>query len=418
MTTVNLALHLQALILMIIVLYGNYLIFKAVRTPNKWFMALAFLNIVMLAAESLFYYGQLCGWNSAFLGVAECIYHISHFSFLCVFVFFQAGFVRRQKAVHFIYGPVSITICSLSAFLLCICTVNAYIYHFGPDQQSFDYVHIVGQLGGFINLLLILCMIIQYHKYIYKPEIVALLTFHVLPIMTSILKLSIPGLRITPVGFTFSMVIINIFAMYNMSIWLGQKEAQVNRDRMKIMLSQIRPHFIYNVLNAIYHLCDINVEMAKDAIDLFSGYLRKNFKSIEGEEYISIKDELEHVRFYYLLEKMRFKDDLELVMDVEDVDFKIPQLSVEPLIENAIKHGILKRPEGGTVRLSVREMNENYVITIEDDGVGFDTGGLAALDADHVGIRNIRERLEYMGASLDIKSEPGVRTVCVITVPK
>lgn len=418
MITVNLALHLQALLLMIIVLYGNYRINKATGTVTRWFMTLASLNIIMLAFESLFYCGQLREWDGVILGVLECVYHLAHYSFLYVFCFFQAGFIKRDKEVNHIYKPICLTICSMSALLQCICSVNEYIFALGPDRDFFDHIHMVGQLGGIINLFFLICMIIQYHNYLYKQEIVALLTFHILPILTSVLRFAVPGLRITPVGFAFSMVIINIFAMYNISVWLGQKEAQVNRDRMSIMLSQIRPHFIYNVLNTIYHLCDINVEMAKEAIDLFSGYLRKNFKSIEGKEYISIRDELEHVRFYYLLEKMRFKDELDLVMDIEDVDFKIPQLSVEPLIENAIKHGILKRSEGGTVWLSVKEKKDDYVITIEDNGVGFDPEALTGLDADHVGIRNIRERLEHMGASLDIKSEQGVRTVCTISVPK
>ena len=418
MTTVNLVLHLQALVLMLIVLYGNYCISKVSDTVNRWFLMLASLNIVMLAFESLFFFFFLRGYNSVYLGISECIYHLAHYSFLAGFCFFQAGFIKGKREISPVYKPFCVSVCSLSVILLCLCTINEYIFPLGINSEFFDHLYLAGRLGGTLNLFALIIMIIRCHDCLYKQEIVALLTFHVMPITTSIMKLAFPGLQITAVGFCFSMVIINIFAMYNISVWLGQREAQINRDRMRIMLSQIRPHFIYNVLNTIYNLCDIDVEKAKDAIDLFSGYLRKNFRSIEGKEYISIRDELEQVRFYYLLEKMRFSDDLNLVMDIDEVSFKVPQLSVEPLIENAIKHGILKRPEGGTVWLSVKEKEEDYVIIIEDDGVGFDTGSLEELGPDHVGIRNIKERLSYMGASLDIKSEPGIRTVCTIRVPK
>ena len=78
MTTVNLVLHLQALVLMLIVLYGNYCISKVNDTVNRWFMMLASLNIVMLAFESLFYFVLLRGYNSVYLGISECIYHLAH----------------------------------------------------------------------------------------------------------------------------------------------------------------------------------------------------------------------------------------------------------------------------------------------------------------------------------------------------
>ncbi len=419
MTLVNLVLHLYSFVLMAIVFFGNFRIYKYEKLTNRWFIKLAFLNMIMLLSKSLFFLITLCEWDKPLLlGLLEFIFYASHFAFICTFVFFQAGFVRQGKAVHSVYRHISIVICSLSAFMLCTCAFNEYIYTFDPGHRILVWMYVLGQAGGVLILALSICMLIQYHKYMAGLEIKALLTFHILPVLSIILRCFIPDLRVTPVGFSFSMVIINIFAMYNRSILLGQREAQVNRDRMRLMLSQIQPHFIYNVLNTIYNLCDINVEMAKEAIDLFSGYLRKNFKSIEGEEFISIKDELEHVKFYFLLEKMRFKDELELITDVDDVDFMIPQLSVEPLVENAIKHGILKRQEGGTIFLSVKDKGENHVITIEDNGVGFDPAVLSLPDADHVGIRNIRERLEYMGAALDITSIPGEKTTCIIRVPK
>ena len=130
-----------------------------------------------------------------------------------------------------------------------------------------------------------------------------------------------------------------------------------------------------------------------------------------------MSQEMEHVHHYLQIEKVRFPDML-FSFEMKSEDFRLPALTVQPLVENAIKHGLMKLPKGGSIQVTSYETETDYCISVVDDGVGFDTGELQ--DAkQHIGIRNIRERLkEMVDGTLDIESTPGVGTKVWITIPK
>ena len=113
------------------------------------------------------------------------------------------------------------------------------------------------------------------------------------------------------------------------------------------MLSQIRPHFLFNTLNSIYVLCEKDPEVAQKAIGEFSEYLRGNFEGLENETVIPFSREIEHVRHYLNLEKMRFGSLLHVIYDLDGSEFMIPPLTLQPLAENAVKHGIMRKKDAG-----------------------------------------------------------------------
>ncbi len=196
-------------------------------------------------------------------------------------------------------------------------------------------------------------------------------------------------------------------------------ELELQDSRIAIMLSQIQPHFMFNVLNTIYYLCEKDPKTARYAISRFSDYLRNNLENIAETDLVSFAEELEHVTTYMDLEKIRFGDELEVVYDVTVADFKIPVLTVQPLMENAVKHGTSRKRGGGRVTLSTRETDENYIITIADTGRGFDPSKISMDGKDHVGIFNVRNRLALRcGGTLEIDSVPGEGTTAVVTIPK
>ena len=126
---------------------------------------------------------------------------------------------------------------------------------------------------------------------------------------------------------------------------------------------------------------------------------------------------MEHVRHYINIENMRFPD-MTFTFEMNSDDFHIPALTVQPIVENAIKHGLMKLPRGGTIHVVAYETDTAYCVSVVDDGVGFDTGVLLD-DRKHVGLRNIRERLKVMvKGTLDIESTLGVGTKVLITIPK
>ena len=201
------------------------------------------------------------------------------------------------------------------------------------------------------------------------------------------------------------------------SIRAAKLEKELEDSRIAIMLSQIKPHFLYNVLNTIYHLYRKEPETAQEAVSSFAEYLRCNMLSIEKSEPIPFSEEYQHIQTYLSLEQIRFRDKLNVVYDVEVINFKLPPLTIEPLVENAVKHGVTKKRGGGTVTISTRRTADGIQITVADTGVGFDVEHYMEDGKPHVGIRNVRDRLRNMvGGSLSITStENG--TVAIVTIP-
>ena len=194
-------------------------------------------------------------------------------------------------------------------------------------------------------------------------------------------------------------------------------EAQLKESRISIMLSQIQPHFIYNTLGTIERMCLKDPQKAFNLVRNFSLYLRGNFSELNSVTPIRFAEELKHVEYYVNIEKVRFPD-MHIEYDVEATEFVLPALSVQPLVENAIKHGLMRLETGGTVKIHSYETQTHFCVEVTDDGVGFDAD--APIDEKkHVGLRNIRGRLNAMVAGdLVLESKPGVGTKAVIMIPK
>ena len=194
-------------------------------------------------------------------------------------------------------------------------------------------------------------------------------------------------------------------------------EAELKESRVSIMLSQIQPHFIYNTLGTIERMCLKDPEKAFDLVRNFSLYLRGNFSELDSVTPIRFAEELKHVEHYVNIEKVRFPD-MTIAYDVETTGFVLPALSVQPLVENAIKHGLMRLESGGTVLIRSYETDSHFCVEVKDDGVGFDTS-LPIESKKHVGLRNIRGRLKAMvNGELVIESQIGSGTRAVIMIPK
>ena len=194
---------------------------------------------------------------------------------------------------------------------------------------------------------------------------------------------------------------------------------ELEKSRIAIMLSQIQPHFLYNSLTSVMDLCDSNPKQAKAAVADFADYLRGNLSSLKTENPIPFRTELEHIEKYLKLEKLRFQDELEVVYDIQIEDFMLPSLSVQPLVENAVKHGVGQKNGGGTVAIHTYEDENDYIVCITDDGVGFEEGEHSEGEGTHIGIENTKKRLEMMvNARLEIGSKKGEGTKACIFIPK
>ena len=196
-------------------------------------------------------------------------------------------------------------------------------------------------------------------------------------------------------------------------------EKELEDSRIAIMLSQMQPHFIHNILNVIYYMCGKDPAVAQTATSKFSDYLRNNLEALSQKELITFRKELDHIHTYLELEQIRFGEELSVVYDIEEDSFLLPVLSVQPLVENAVKHGIAKKRGGGVVTISSRQTETGYEITVADTGVGFDPDRYMEDGKMHVGLMNVRQRLaSRMNAIVEIDSAPGTGTTVTVTIPK
>lgn len=194
------------------------------------------------------------------------------------------------------------------------------------------------------------------------------------------------------------------------------QERKLTESRIKAMMSQIRSHFIFNVLANISTYCKIDPAKADQALIRFARYLRKNISFIEKDTVVPFDEELEQVEDYVALEQLRFPDRIAFVKEIATSSFSIPPLTIQPLVENAIKHGLVEHGRSGTIIVNTQRTGNEIRIRVMDDGVGFDANEEEREES--VGIRNVRYRIENMvHGSLTIESTKGNGTTVTITIP-
>jgi len=204
-------------------------------------------------------------------------------------------------------------------------------------------------------------------------------------------------------------------------IYFANKEDMASKElellRLQALISQIQPHFIFNSLTTIIALCDINPAQAKEVTLNFADYLRSNLDAKASYDLIPFSQELKHVKAYLNIETVRFAEYLRVKYDIQEDSFLVPALTLEPLVENAVKHGLGNRIQGGNIIICSRKTEGGYYFAVEDDGDGFDPS-TALNEPGHYGLKNTRERLlKQCGGILKIISSPGRGAKIEVFIP-
>ena len=322
---------------------------------------------------------------------------------------------------------------SLTALTLFSVSVFMMVPTFA-DVRFYDILPVWSAIQSVICLVMTVLLVLRFVKGSKNEKILS--AFGMLPMIAFILDVFGAGLGLWQVGIVSEDVFILIFAAslilllrvvpQNLNAALRAREleaeklilsAELTESRIATLISQIQPHFIYNTLGTIEQLCITEPEAASKLVRNFSLYLRGNFSELDNVKPIRFSQEMNHVKHYTDIEQVRFPD-MTIQYDLRSVEFLLPALSVQPLVENAIKHGLMGLEEGGIVTISAYETDSHYVVEVTDDGVGFDMN--AGYDeTKHVGIKNIRGRIEAMcNGTLDIESKIGSGTKATIKIPK
>lgn len=274
----------------------------------------------------------------------------------------------------------------------------------------------LGQTPGHVIAILLLLLILRYRKAIGTRYLVILFTYIVMPVFGVWLHYVIPALQLQ-----YAMMAYASLLFYLMIHSEREQELalRLERSQAELAASQIKPHFIFNTLNAIYYLCEEDPQKAQEGIAVFSDYLRNNIDSLEITQPIPFSKELEHIHHYLDIQKMRFGDQLEVTFDLETEDFSIPVLTVEPLVENAVRYGLASEGGIGRVIISTREKDEQIEIKISDNGKGFEPSSVPMDGRTHLGLKSVQTRLDQMtGGEIEIRSEKGKGTTVTIRLRK
>lgn len=248
---------------------------------------------------------------------------------------------------------------------------------------------------------------------------VALGFFCVSHILVVLMQLYLGGGSGADLTSLFAILVLYASFYFEENQKYAQQEQELQNARAALVLSQIQPHFLFNSLAVVMDLCDTEPKEAKAALQELSDYLHYKMAALSSCYLVSFAEDMEFLHNYLKLEKRRFGPRLTVEYDIRVRDFQIPLLTLQPLAENAIRHGIRKRPQGGTLRVSTREVAEYYSILVEDNGVGFDPSRPPDGSRKHVGLENVRTRLAILcGGTMTVRSAPGVGTTVEITIRK
>ena len=300
--------------------------------------------------------------------------------------------------------------------LLVINLFTQWFYYYTPDNQYFR--------GPFYALLLVppvlLMAVNLFALYRLRASYSKLikytfLTYILIPLVCMLIQMFIYGLLMTVLGSTVSALIMMLTVLMG-QVSISIKQAQENaRQKASIAVLQMRPHFIYNTMMSIYYLCAQDAEKAQQVTLDFTSYLRKNFTAIVKEDTIPFSEELEHTRAYLAVEKVRFEGQLFVEFDTPVTTFRLPPLTLQPIVENAVKYGV--DPELDPLYISVRtcETKRGFVVVVEDTGPGFETNDN---NEPHIALDNIRERLDLMcGGTLTVSDREQGGTVVTVFIP-
>lgn len=374
------------------------------------FIILLISNILMQLGEAgiWFFAGEL--ENIVLLNISAMMSMVFSYVLISAYAHCLTEFVCERKKISFVPNYIILAICSIYILLSVISLFNGMFFSF--DDGCFVNGPMYGLVRAFDLIVIIIGIfwVMCYRKILTLREISFLISFNVLPLLSMTLQ---RFWEPTPQYMAVTLSLIVIYVLFH-----GEITRQLADSRISIMLSQIQPHFMHNMLTTIMYMCRTEPEEAEKTVGQFADYLRANMDSLTLKQCIQFETELKHVKTYWSLEEKRFGDKIRAVYDIQENSFMLPSLTIQPIVENAVKHGMRK---GKQLTVTIRTYSDvnNYYVEINDDGRGFDVNAFENDGKSHIGIKNVQQRLKMMcGGELMVNSVPDQGTDAVIKIPK
>ena len=366
-----------------------------------WIMKLGFKNVWLTKLFGFFSYGG---------GTIMALFYL-----FCILSFVEE---RGAPDVSYRSAYLMRIVCGCYLVLVFLSMFNGMLFQVDAHGNLTDgpYYWIAWLIDPMILLIEIL-VVLHYRKNLSRLGTIVMLNFGLVSLLTTGLQsiwYPVPEL----LACTLALLLMFMLFYWEMAKNLVENERELMQSQMSLAISQIQPHFLYNTLSTIAELCRKDSAMAEEVTNRFALYLRGNLEHMGDSFPVEFSKELKHVQTYLWIEKIRFQEELQVVYDIQTEDFIIPALTVQPLVENAVKHGMMGSENVCTITIRTKCVERGYQVIIEDDGCGFDPEQVKNDGRKHIGIESVRSRLKFMvGGTLTVKSAIGKGTTVIIEIP-
>ena len=385
------------------------------KWSKRYFIVL--FSLLLLCAVTCFF--ALVFFTDPTKATAEKVFYFFESTLISVPIFMPTIFILHFSHEKIKHSPLFWAVMALLGayfVLLIVAQFTSVFYYVTADNQFFYGPFYALSLVPVIFILILnLAGTIKRRKSLSKKYFNGLLVYLIPMSATAIVHMFLSVEIFVVFGMAlFALIMFSLILSDNMDQFIRQQK-EIANQRANIMVLQMRPHFIYNSMMGIYYLCDQNPQKAKQVTLDFTTYLRKNFAAITSENTVSFIDELEHTRAYLAIEQAQFEDSLFINFDTPHTSFRIPPLTLQPIVENAVVHGMRASSSPIHVSVATRKTDAGSEIIVENDGPNF---AATENNEPHIALNNIRERLEMMcGGTLTISPRVGGGTSVKITIP-
>lgn len=397
--------------ILILIVIGTYFVVSmksAVDVLIKKQMIISMTILILLSITSFYTYSLE---KDSIKGLVEIITEMLYYALKPIALIFITKIVKKRNKLVYIPAVLNIV-------FYCSILVQENILHLKLERKTelIEYSSIITEWIIWIFFLSIINF--EFYRKKYFNHLAIFFAIAILmgtSIISSINNQNQIFILIYALVFLFYYLVIHIYISQKIN---EEKETKLREQRLLLMLSQIQPHFLYNTLNTITALCRLNPKLAEETTIKFSKYLRKNIYSTEENDIHPFLQELEHTKTYLEIEILRFGNRLKVEYDIKSDNFNIPVLTLQPIVENAVKHGVCKKIEGGIIKISTEKKGNDNLLIVSDNGVGFEPSEILNDGNSHIGIKNVKERLKIMlNAEMEIKSFIGIGTIVKIIIP-
>ena len=353
---------------------------------------------------------------------------------LCLTLVDVAGFnfyvdvqLRQGRERHFLYRMLPFIMVSVVAVMCILSMETGWIVQINSKgKATYGPYYMITVYCGMAIAIFDLAQVI-YHHYMGKIDFktaFSLYFFVGFPMLTLPFRGALGNQSMLFAAMTMAYFVMFLLIHVSSETRVVAEAAEKAEIHTGLTISQLQPHFLINALTSIRYLIKTDPKKSEEALGKFTQYLRRNIDLLDDSDIlVPFSEEMEHTEIYLWLEQLRFGKKLRVEYSIDVDDFMVPPLCLQPIVENAVKHGVTKKIGGGRVLIQVRDTDKYYKIVVTDDGVGFDTARIQEHhneDVDEMGgINRLRRRIsQYKGSTISVQSSEGIGTVVIYQIKK